>query len=122
MLLKEISQILTTIGNIYVIQEEKILTTLRNTLVLQEPIADKKSHGQHKEEYLEGTKYPRNALNEEIEELLLCTSPDLIYSQETNDQVNMEKDQKSYEYIEKWLQTIIRLEKHVILQHILAPH
>jgi hypothetical protein len=56
MLLQEISQILSTVGNISASQKEKIMTTFRNIPALQEVIEDTKFHEKHHEENLKEIK------------------------------------------------------------------
>jgi hypothetical protein len=58
MILQEISQILSAVGNISASQKEKILTTFRNIPALQEVIEDQKFHEKHQEEDLEEIKQP----------------------------------------------------------------
>ena len=67
-------------------------------------------------------------LEPEIEELLTCLSPDLLYIQNTNhpkegnlhgmaveDIPNEKEDQGYHDYIEQWFQTMITSKKHYLL-------
>jgi hypothetical protein len=130
-LLKDISQILTTTANTSAIQEEQILTAIKN-------IAKQHIYDQQEEENMEEIKQSGNTVDEEFAELPLYTSLDHL---EIHHQVNMaeediqikddeeediqikddkEEDMKRYDCIEEWLQIVIRSGQYFILQQFLA--
>ena len=87
MLLKEFSQILSAIGDIYASQEEQILSDIIS-IIEEQP----KNHHEE-EEYI---KNPRNMLGARIEEFLPGSLPDLVYNPVISYQMNMVEEYMEY--------------------------
>lgn len=97
MLLKKISQILAASGDISTIEEELILTAIWK-------ITKKKFQDQHEEYDMDEIKQPWNTIDAEFKKL--CTLPDIVYSSETNHQLNMVEEDIQIRYDEEEYQQI----------------
>ena len=87
MLLKEISQILSTVGYVYASQEEKILVIIKS-------ITEEQPQNHHEEE--EDIKNPGNILGARIEEFPLGASPNVVYNHVISYQMNMAGEYMEY--------------------------